>query len=369
MWLRSVRPHGPTLFHCNVSSLSLSLPLSSSLYLPPSSSLYLSLSLQENIQLAKKDWELSHLQNLRAEEERLAEEEAEDVLLTYDRPETANKVILRRRLSTGTWEILCPSPEPSSPPQPPSFSSSRGVADGSSRKTRKDRGSRRGSSRLRQMQRGVREEVSEGREAEFGLATPLASDASSPALSPKSAQTAGSGSVVEHLNTATDKEESPLPLANHCEQRRPHVELELAGTGTQRLGTGGAGGGRDGDGDGDGKTVGEYARSVETSINRGTIKPSTPLSWGPEDLKSKPKRTGEISPGVSVKSEPKSPPCLSTSSQDPPLSPPPSTNHISDDCISSRTRHRTSHSSSEVEKSPNHKYPTRLRLQHAASVS
>ena len=276
-------------------------------------------------------------------------------------------MILRRRLSTGTWEILCPSPEPSSPPRPPSFSSSRGAADCSSRKTGKDRGSRRGSSRLRQRQRGVRERVSEGREAEFGLATPLASAASSPTLSPKSAQTAGSGSLVEHLNTATDKDEFPLPLANHCEQRRLHVELELAGTGTQRLGTGGAGGGREGYGDG--KTVGECASSVETSIDRGTVKPSTPLSWRPEDLKSKPKRTGEISPGVSVKSEPNSPPRLSTSSQDPPLSPPPSTNHISDDCISSRTRHRSSYSTSEIEKSPNHKYPTRLRLQHAASVS
>lgn len=58
--------------------------------------------------MAKKDWELTHLQTLRAEEERLAEEDAVDVLLTYDRPETANKVILRRRPSTGTWEILSP---------------------------------------------------------------------------------------------------------------------------------------------------------------------------------------------------------------------------------------------------------------------
>ncbi len=61
--------------------------------------------LQENIELAKKDWELSHLQSLREEEERLAEEEADEVMLTYDRPETANKVILRRRPSTGTWEV------------------------------------------------------------------------------------------------------------------------------------------------------------------------------------------------------------------------------------------------------------------------
>ena len=64
---------------------------------------------QENIELAKKDWELSHLQSLREEEERLAEVEDEDVLLTYDRPETANKVILRWRPSTSTWEICSPT--------------------------------------------------------------------------------------------------------------------------------------------------------------------------------------------------------------------------------------------------------------------
>ena len=66
-------------------------------------------SSQENIELAKKDWELSHLQSLREEEERLAEVEDEDVLLTYDRPETANKVILRWRPSTSTWEICSPT--------------------------------------------------------------------------------------------------------------------------------------------------------------------------------------------------------------------------------------------------------------------
>jgi len=64
---------------------------------------------EENIELAKKDWELSHLQSLREEEERLAEVEVQDVMLTYDRPETSNKVILRRKPSTGTWEICSPS--------------------------------------------------------------------------------------------------------------------------------------------------------------------------------------------------------------------------------------------------------------------
>ena len=47
-----------------------------------------------------------------------------------------------------------------------------------------------------------------------------------------------------------------------------------------------------------------------------------------------------------------------------------STNHIPDDAsISSRTRQRTLHSSSDLDQSPGHKYPTRHRLQHAASIS
>lgn len=66
--------------------------------------------------MAKKDWELSHLQSLREEEERLAEEEADDLMLTYDRPEMANKVILRRRPSTGTWEVCSQNQEPTDEP-------------------------------------------------------------------------------------------------------------------------------------------------------------------------------------------------------------------------------------------------------------
>ena len=61
--------------------------------------------LQENIQLAKRDWELSHLQTMREEEEKMAEEEAADESpLTYDRPDLCNKVTLRRS-STGMWEV------------------------------------------------------------------------------------------------------------------------------------------------------------------------------------------------------------------------------------------------------------------------
>ncbi|CAI8023442.1 Helicase domino [Geodia barretti] len=65
---------------------------------------------EENIKLAKKDWELTHLQSLRAEEERLAEEEAEDVLLTYDRPETANKMIVDRETGDEMPMWLPPTP-------------------------------------------------------------------------------------------------------------------------------------------------------------------------------------------------------------------------------------------------------------------
>ena len=72
---------------------------------------------QENIERAKKDWELSHLQSMREEEdERLAVEEVDssDIMLTYDRPDVANKVILRRQAETGCWEILSGSAPPSS---------------------------------------------------------------------------------------------------------------------------------------------------------------------------------------------------------------------------------------------------------------
>ena len=50
------------------------------------------------------------MQSLREEEERIAEEDAEDdIMLSYDRPELANKVILRRHSSTGMWEVCSPS--------------------------------------------------------------------------------------------------------------------------------------------------------------------------------------------------------------------------------------------------------------------
>ena len=62
--------------------------------------------LQRDIEQAKKGWELSHLQSLKEEEERLAEEEDSAIMLTYDRPEVANKVILRKNPSVDGWEIV-----------------------------------------------------------------------------------------------------------------------------------------------------------------------------------------------------------------------------------------------------------------------
>ena len=41
------------------------------------------------------------------------EEEEEAMSLTYDRPELVNKVVFRRRLSTGTWEVFLPDDQAS----------------------------------------------------------------------------------------------------------------------------------------------------------------------------------------------------------------------------------------------------------------
>lgn len=63
-------------------------------------------STQRDIEQAKKNWELGHLQSLKEEEERLAEEEFNNVMLTYDRPEAVGKVVakygLRRLTSPST---------------------------------------------------------------------------------------------------------------------------------------------------------------------------------------------------------------------------------------------------------------------------
>ena len=49
---------------------------------------------------------MSHLQSLKEEEERLADEEDNTVMLTYDRPEVANKVILRKKSAVDGWEVV-----------------------------------------------------------------------------------------------------------------------------------------------------------------------------------------------------------------------------------------------------------------------
>lgn len=275
--------------------------------------LSLSHTLQKNIELAKKDWELTHLQNLRAEEERLAEEEADDVLLTYDRPETANKVILRRRLSTGTWEILS---------QPPSLSLSQGGSISETADQQKNRTSR---CRGRRHRRGRNRRVEEGADSTFIT----------------SGSSLRTGSLDESLSFNCNEQESPLPLTNHNEVRShdnaasneqisstsTYVEREAEGQQSVCDGTG---------------------RTRELEEPAGFSSGSTPTVWT----------------GGPVKSEPSSP--LSTPKT--PLSPP-STNHVPDGSISSRTRHRTSQSLSDLEQSPRHKYPTRHKLQHTASVS
>ena len=55
---------------------------------------------------------MSHLQSLKEEEERLADEEDNTVMLTYDRPEVANKVILRKKSAVDGWEIVHNKPYP-----------------------------------------------------------------------------------------------------------------------------------------------------------------------------------------------------------------------------------------------------------------
>lgn len=60
---------------------------------------------QENIELAKKDWELSHLLSLREEQDDITEEGVvEEVPLTYDRPTNNNKVTLHHSV-TGLWQV------------------------------------------------------------------------------------------------------------------------------------------------------------------------------------------------------------------------------------------------------------------------
>ena len=334
--------HSLSLTHFPLLPLSLSpsLPLSIT-FLTPSPSLSPPIppppphpTPQENIELAKKDWELTHLQSLRAEEERLAEEEAEDVLLTYDRPETANKVILRRRPSTGTWEILS---------RPPSISLT--PVDCGSRQREKSRANK-CSSRESMPQRG------RPRRAEECGASSSVADGSS-----VSAVTDGLEPSAEHLGVGANEQGSPRLLANHDGDGSHSHVVEAA------MSNGSEGTWRDTEEGEERASVSEGTRT--NGVEEAAVVPSenSSLTLQPEVER---ERVNSISPGVSIKSEPNFP---STPSKNPPVSPC-STNHTPDStCISSRTRLRTSHSTSDLDQSPQHKYPTRHKLQHTASIS
>ena len=81
----------------------------------PLSSVFSLGAAQRDIEQAKKNWELGHLQSLKEEEERLAEEEFNNVMLTYDRPETVGKVVakygLRRLTSSRAEQQVLPGHE------------------------------------------------------------------------------------------------------------------------------------------------------------------------------------------------------------------------------------------------------------------
>lgn len=239
---------------------------------------------------------MTHLQNLRAEEERLAEEEADDVLLTYDRPETANKVILRRRPSTGTWEIF---------PSSPSFSLSLGESSSNRR-------SRPGRERLHQ--RARQSLVGEGDTASLN-------SRSSVMMEP----------LAEIVGVNCNEQESPLTNYDETRSHDSVASHELT-------------------------SITSVYKDENDSMCDGHAR-----ELG--DLSSPTIPSRAVWTGGPVKSEPLSP--LSTPKT--PLSPPP-TNHVpDDDSISSRTRHRTSQSLSDLEQSPRHKYPTRHKLQHTTS--
>ena len=321
---------------------------------------------QESIKLAKKDWELSHLQNLRAEEERLAEQEAEDVLLTYDRPETANKVILRRRPSTGTWEICFPDPQPQ--PQPPLSSSQ---AKGGGRREGKRSKVRRRGSRSEHKHRGqekslVAGELREEEEAVSACNSEYGSE--------------GRWSVSEGLKEEEEEEalgaavseESPLPVGGGRAGLLGEAADSAEQTIVRRDEEEGVGeGSRDEDSVARLNSISVAAGGSLDNETTNALEPPYGIH-GNSAMKTTPNTTGESAPiAVPTKWQPKSP-HLSSESKTLPPPPPPVPNHVSDDCISSRTRNRLPSSSSpssslEVEKSPNHKYPTRHRLQQLAS--
>lgn len=213
-------------------------------------------------------------------------------------------MILRRRPSTGTWEILS---------QPPSLSLSQGGSS-SENKQQKNRVS---SCRTRQPRRG------RSRQSQIEEGGDTASlDCSSPLRM---------GSLDENLSFNCNEQESPLPLTNHNEAMAHDnaTSNEL--------------------------TASVYEEREAESICDGTGREAAGLSSG-----NTPPKT--VWTGGPIKSEPTSP----FSTPRTPLSPPPSTNHSPEGSISTRTRHRTSQSLSELEQSPRHKYPTRHKLHHTS---
>ena len=322
---------------------------------------------QESIQLAKKDWELTHLQTLRAEEERLAEEEAEDVLLTYDRPETANKVILRRRPSTGTWEVLSQrtpelflAPEGASEPG----TRERGV---SAERGREGRWKRR---RRRRRKSGHTNAVMES--PAVGEGTVL--DDSTTAES-----AVGEGTVLDDSTTAesavakvengvVNEQEFPPALTNHNEKE-------------------------DGDESHDSDVRSCDQQPVATGNNGVDAKSDSELQQTLTSPQGSPEREMQLphvlplSLGTPLKSTPPSP-LLATPTKTTPTKPTPRRSNRAprvkldgeSAAISSRTRQRkTSLSVSEFDtpspspppssssSSSRHKYPTRHRLQHSFS--
>jgi hypothetical protein len=316
---------------------------------------------EENIKLAKKDWELTHLQSLRAEEERLAEEEAEDVLLTYDRPETANKVILRRRPSTGTWEILSRPPELDLAPGDPEERGRHKV------KRAGIRGSRRSSRRT---------------EAVSGSAS--SSCIGSVAAASSSSLDIGAVYLADQLDNGTvNEQESPLPLVNLHDRGGSHersisshdqvVDREIESHDqlhNQQLKSRDLG--IESHDRPDGSDVGSHDQSLTPKSNG--LRETESLT--PPRLSSEEKQLNFPAPlllGTPLKSEPPSP-LLATpprSSRNP--------SEVDTDSISSRTRQRQPSlslsdlnlpsSSSSSSSSPSHKYPTRHRLQHTVSLN
>jgi hypothetical protein len=304
---------------------------------------------QENIRRAKKDWELTHLQSLRAAEERLAEEEAEDVLLTYDRPETANKVILRRRPSTGTWEILS---------RPPDLD----LAPGDLEERGRHRGKRAGS-------RGSR------RKRTSAVSESASSCIGSVAVASSSSLDAGAVYSADRLDNGTvNEQESPLPLVNHHDRGgsdersmsshdqvvdreiESHDESHDQQLKSRDLGI-------ESHDRPDGSDVGSHDQSLTPKSNglRGETESLTPPRLSSEE-----KQLNFPAPlllGTPLKSEPPSP-LLATpprSSRNP--------SEVDTDSISSRTRQRQAslslsdlNLSSSSSSSPSHKYPTRHRL-------